>query len=519
MVMRVVLPTGLLLVTAATPCHGFVPSRIITPHRLLHKDSTVRSQNLWASSASIVDADDNGSDDVKNRFLGPTLAIAVPAWISMMADPVLSLMDTAFVGRLGTMELAALGGCTSIFHLAFNAFRATTAATTSLVASSESRQDKQRVTQVSLQLGVAMGVVVLVLLKGCGAWALAQMGIGRSSPLFGPAQAYLQTRAWAGPAVLALVVSEGAFRGYGDTKIPLVASLVASLINLVLDPILMFPPIHWGVTGAATATALSQVGAVATYLYFLLKRQMLPRNKTTTTTTTPVGTLEPTEDSASQETTTKSTRQIVSTIVGANLAMMTKQGSLLLGWAYATARATRLGADHVAAHQVGLSFWLVFALWLDGAAVAAQVLVSQSLKRTRRVRSLTKYMFKVATVQGLLSTMLIFGMGGIVPTLFTTDETIRAHLRRLVPNLAWQQILISWTLVVESLAVGGQQFGLLAGGTILSTVGAVLQIRQCHTVQQIWARGIVSLFAGRLLTALIGTARVNRLSLRLPWRQ
>ena len=320
--------------------------------------------------------------------------------------------------------------------------------------------------------------------------------------------------------VLALVVSEGAFRGYGDTKIPLVASLVASLINLVLDPIHMFPPIHWGVTGAATATALSQVGAVATYLYFLLKRQMLPRNKTTTTTTTtPVGTLEPTEDSASQETTTKSTRQIVSTIVGANLAMMTKQGSLLLGWAYATARATRLGADHVAAHQVGLSFWLVFALWLDGAAVAAQVLVSQSLKRTRRVRSLTKYMFKVATVQGLLSTMLIFGMGGIVPTLFTTDETIRAHLRRLVPNLAWQQILISWTLVVESLAVGGQQFGLLAGGTILSTVGAVLQIRQCHTVQQIWARGIVSLFAGRLLTALIGTARVNRLSLRLPWRQ
>ena len=64
----------------------------------------------------------------------PTLGIAIPALIGMIADPLLSLMDTLYVSQLGSLELAALGACTSIFHLAFNVFRATTAATTSLVA-------------------------------------------------------------------------------------------------------------------------------------------------------------------------------------------------------------------------------------------------------------------------------------------------------------------------------------------------------------------------------------------------
>ena len=55
--------------------------------------------------------------------------------------------------------------------------------------------------------------------------------------------------------------------------------------------------------------------------------------------------------------------------------MLGKQGSLLLGWAYVTARATRIGHDRVAAHQVALSFWLIFAFLLDGAAISAQVLM------------------------------------------------------------------------------------------------------------------------------------------------
>jgi putative MATE family efflux protein len=456
--------------------------------RILSLDADL---SLFSSNRNNVNAlgatRSSSSNSHRFNWLTPTLAICIPAWISMMADPLLSLMDTAFVGRVGSIELAALGACTSIFHLAFNAFRATTTATTSLVASAQTTAEKQQVTQLSLCFGVVMGLLVLVGLQAAGPWALAKMGIPTTSLLFSPAHDYLTTRLWAAPAVLFLVVAEGAFRGYGNTRVSLMASLVASGINLILDPLLMFR-FGWGVKGAAAATAISQFGAASVFAYHLWSKQMLP-SKTRTAHVNQF--------------------KVIRTILGANLAMMAKQGSLLLGWAYATACATRLGTPHVAAHQVALSFWLVFALWLDGAAVAAQVLMGQHLKVQQKVRSLTQYMFKVATVQGLASTALVMLLGKVVPTLFTKDPAIRYHLHELMPHLGFQQILISWTLVMEALSAGSNQYSWLAGGTLVSTVLAVWQIHEAKTVEAIWSRGIVTLFAGRCVTALIGTARAN----------
>lgn len=272
----------------------------------------------------------------------------------------------------------------------------------------------------------------------------------------------------------------------GDTKIPLLASLAAALINLVLDPILMFP-LGMGVAGAAAATGIAQVGAAAVYAFFLLKRRMLP--------------------SRGAKSDVKSSK-IIKTILGANLAMVMKQGSLLLGWAYATSRATRIGHAHVAAHQVALSCWLVFALILDGAAVSAQVLMSRSLGQVKKVRSLVSYMLRVAFIQGLMTTGLLLAISPVLPSLFTSDPIIGGHLHSLMPQLAWQQLLVSLTLVAESLAVGGNQFRLLAFGTTVSTILCMWQLKQASSVVAIWSRGIVTLFIGRLITALIGIVRV-----------
>jgi Na+-driven multidrug efflux pump len=215
--------------------------------------------------------------------------------------------------------------------------------------------------------------------------------------------------------------------------------------------------------------------------------------------------------------TSLSKKKVVMTILGANLAMICKQGSLLLAWAYATSRATRIGSAHVAAHQVGLSCWLVFALIQDGAGVAAQVLLTKVIKNGsssstyKKVRSLVLYMLRFSFLQGLATTGALLLASPYLPKLFVPcDAVVQGHLKSLLPHLAWQQILVSLTLVIESLAIGGSQFRLLAIGTTFSTVFAIAQLRQATTVVDIWSRGIVSLFAGRLVTALIGVACVLR---------
>jgi Na+-driven multidrug efflux pump len=460
-------------------------------------------------------------------------AIALPALIGMLADPLLSLMDTAYVGRVGSTELAALGACTSIFHLAFNAFRATTAATTSLVATSlaDDPEEARQVTLVSLQLGLCIGVAVTGVLLLTGKYALAGMGVDVNSPLYKPAAEYLFTRCWAAPVVLLMGVAEGAFRGYGNTVVPALASITAALMNLVLDPLLIFNPVHWGVRGAAAATAISQVGAVFVYGWKLVQNKMLPQRYTslsaasaavsaaTTSSVSaqvPVASTAPSTtknnaDAATLQKKKKSRWVIVRTIMLANLAMLTKQGSLLLAWAVATARATRMGAAHVAAHQVALSVWLVFALILDGTAVSAQVLSSRAYANRDRqaVKSLTRYMVQFAVLQGLVSMAVVKGMAVWVPGIFTPDPIIQGHLFKLIPCLAWQQVLVSLTLVVESLAVGANQFQTLALGTTAATVVSIWQLFQQTSVEGIWNSGIVTLFAGRLLTASYACARAQ----------
>lgn len=459
------------------------------------------------------------NDDPGYQWTSQTFEIGIPALIGMIADPMLSLMDTAYVGRLGAIPLAALGACTSIFHLAFNAFRATTTATTSLVASAlanHGREEKNNeeearvVIDTSLRLGLTIGAFVAATLLMGWSRALGAMGITFDSPLMQPARSYLRLRALAAPAVLLITVAEGAFRGYGDTRIPLLASLVAATVNAILDPILMFP-FKMHVRGAAAATAISQVAAASVYWVFLKRRSMLPQRRVA--------------GDAQGIALKVNKMKIVASILNANLAMMAKQGSLLLGWAYATARATRLGHYHVGAHQVALSFWLIFALILDGTAVSAQVLMSrcnaeyesnavpvadEERGRPRRaIHSLTRYMTTFALLQGLLSTAAIFTLGRAAPTVFTTDPLIRTYLKALIPHLAWQQLLVSCTLVMESLAVGGNKFRLLAGGTVFSTYIAMVTLRRATSIVEIWSQGIVALFLGRLATATIGVLDLN----------
>lgn len=94
----------------------------------IHRTRTLIQMNESETTPPIDGIEKNGNDTIEKEnynWASQNWKLAIPALIGMLADPLLSLMDTAYVGRVGPLELAALGACTSIFHLAFNAFRAT----------------------------------------------------------------------------------------------------------------------------------------------------------------------------------------------------------------------------------------------------------------------------------------------------------------------------------------------------------------------------------------------------------
>ncbi len=500
--------------------------------------------------------DDNNNNLNQYNWTSQTVAISVPSLAGMMTDPLLSLVDTLFVGMLGStvamdgigksgrisatgitsssssVPLAALGACTSIFHLCFHCFRATTSSTSSLVAAALVR-DEQRskilqkggecdadhdsiiqeqpqqneavlIAQTSIQQSIIMGAFITTFLLVFGPQGLLAMGVsphGGQPHLYASAMTYLNYRSIAAPAVVMLSASEGIFRGYGDVITPWKVSCFVSLLNLALDPYCMFGGgrgvmygLGMGIKGAAVATTVSQVGGALAYGRKLFQRGMLGRKNRAGNANT--------EDLKRQK------RSIAVAILRANAAMMAKQGSLLLAWAYATSRATRMGHTIVASHQMALSIWLVVALFLEGAGVAAQVLmareweayqlarqvsdkpIAESAKKRKRgaIKSLSLYMMKLSFIQGLVGSLAILLLQLSAPSfIFTRDPEVRKHLLTLLPHVAYQMTLVSVTLVTEALVIGGGRFKWLAGGTTASAVIAMVRLRGAKDLVEIWS--------------------------------
>ena len=267
-------------------------------------------------------------------------------------------------------------------------------------------------------------------------------------------------------------------------------------IALIFISELVFLQTFKSVGGAAAATAGSQIAAMLVYMYMIYKRNMIGSRR------------EVTSNAVKHQKSPRQRRNIIFTILRANTSMLIKQFSLLIAWAYATARATSIGHEHVAAHQIALSLWLVFALIQDGLAVAAQILMSRATSlRTRR--SLTTYMLKASIFQSAVCSLLLYLLRGFVPTVFSKDPLVLEQLQRLMPVLAAFQPLVSVTLVLESLVVGGNCFTLLAVGTALATVVSMAILKKAKSVVSLWMYGLTGLFIGRLFTAVIGVVYLN----------
>ena len=187
-------------------------------------------------------ADREAAGDRRESVDREMLAIAAPALVGLAIDPLASLVDTAFVGRLcSSADLAGAGVSIGLFNLLSRTFNFINTATTSSVAAASSDEAPGVFTtemgrQASAALAVAVGVGVgLALLMTLGGGALLRLlGVGADSPLRAPARAYLAARAIAAPATLSLMALQGAYRGARDTRTPLGALALASALNIVL---------------------------------------------------------------------------------------------------------------------------------------------------------------------------------------------------------------------------------------------------------------------------------------------
>ena len=373
------------------------------------------------------------------------LGLAIPALGALAIDPLLTLADTAFVARLGTIDLAALGVDTAILGFAFFAFNFLAYVVTPLVARAVGGgrvEEARRWVGDALLLAVVLGVVVSIVLEVAAPLFVDLMGAGPE--VAHPAISYLRIRALATPAVLLVTAGHGAFRGHKDTKTPLKVAVGVNLANLVLDPLLIFV-FGWGLEGAAIATVIAQYLGAVWFLRLIISNDMAAR---------PRG-LKASLPSLLD--------------LGRNGALLTvRTGLLLITLTVAASVATRLGPVEIAAHQLVAQVFLLSALLADSFAIAAQAMVGDVAGRgdVDELNALNRRLVFWGLVAGLIL-MVGVGVGRFGLEWLASDEVVADLAVGAGGVVALAEPVAAVLFVADGIFLG-----LLALGTMVVSTGA-----------------------------------------------
>lgn len=386
---------------------------------------------------------------LRNRHDRDIFDLALPALGGLAIDPLVSLVDTAFVGQLGTVPLAALGVNASLFAFTFVVFNFLAYGTTPRVGRAFGAGDREaagRAVVEAFTLAAIAGVLALALLQIFAVPILELMGA--SGELAGPALDYLRIRACAGPAVLFMTAGRGAFRGFQDTKTPFRIAIAVNLVNLALDPLLIFG-FDFGLRGAAAATLIAQwVGAFG-FIGFIYRRRvefgvraLLPR----------LAELLP--------------------FLGVGGKMLIRTGALIGTMTLATATAARVGIVEVAAHQVANQLWMFMALAIDALAVAGQALVSKHVGANSRVeaREVGNRLLQLGVAFGCLLGGAFWLARPYLPVLFTDDPAATLLVLEMFVFVAILQPVNGLVFVWDGIFMGAEDFGFLAVAMVVSAV-------------------------------------------------
>lgn len=373
------------------------------------------------------------------RFDRPIAALAFPALGALVADPLLSLVDTGFVGRLGADALGALGVSAAVFAVAFFAFNFLEYGTTSLVARSVGAGDLPRAMRAcTTALGIALvsGVAAVLVLEGLTGPILTAMGA--TDEVRSQAAAYVRIRALAAPAVLVIRAGHGTYRGFQDTRTPLGITLGINAVNLALDPLLIFGA-GWGIRGAAWATVMAQMLGAAAFVIALRRRGLLRLAKV------PFGEVTP--------------------FLRAGRDLTIRTASLLAVFTLGTAVAARVSETAVAAHQVVWQLWVFLALAVDALAIAAQALVGKLIGAGDRAEAeeVADRLMVLGVGVGVGLTAVLAAVAVPLPGWFTDDPAVVDHIRSvywfLVAGVTPSAVVFVW----DGVFFGAGDFAFLAG--------------------------------------------------------
>ncbi|KAL4548701.1 hypothetical protein Ndes2526B_g01254 [Nannochloris sp. 'desiccata'] len=363
--------------------------------------------------------------------------LAIPALFSMLLDPLMGMVDTAIVGRLGTEPLAAVGLSTVLYNFSNFIWNFLLYTTTPRIAAAVSKDDRAGVSKITAQglwVASAIGLVMTTIL-----WTQCPRmftGMGATPGVLEHAVPYLRGRCIASPAILMFYVLAGTFRGFKDTMTPLMAGVISNIVHLGLDIALVFW-LGMGVTGAALATSLSHWATLIVLGALVMRKGYL---KLPDLYTPPKWSdVAPTLKNG----VFLSTRSI--------LAM-----SMLM---WATKLIAGFGAVSLAAHEILRQIWVFSNQAFTCLDIATQSLIAFYLGRDDKpsAAAVFRRTLSLTLVAGVVIMCALLYSQSMLPSIFSRDPAVISKAAMVLPLIAAFMPLDAAASVMDGVLLGSQE--------------------------------------------------------------
>lgn len=381
--------------------------------------------------------------------------LAIPALIAGIAEPLLSITDTAIIGNISTNateSLAAVGIVGAFISMLIWVFGQVRSAISSIISQYVGANQLEKVKTLPAQ---AIAIIILGSLFVVGiSYPFAKEIFefyNASDTVLEYCIDYFKIRIFGFPFSLFVFAIFGVFRGLQNTYYPMIIALTGAVLNIILDIVFVYGIENYlpamNIKGAAYASVIAQVIMAIMALILLLKKTTISLNISF-----------------------KIHKEIprLLNMIG-NLFIRTL--ALNTALYFATSYATGYGKEYIAAYTIGINIWLLGAFMIDGYSSVGNILSGKFLgaKDYKSLIKLSAILFKYGLAVGTIMALIGFLFYNSIGLLFTKDIAVLKHFYAVFWIVLISQPISAITFIFDGMFKGMGEMKYLRNLLLLAT--------------------------------------------------
>lgn len=381
--------------------------------------------------------------------------LAIPALIAGVAEPVLSLTDTAIIGNVdlnAAESLAAVGIVGTFISMLIWVLGQTRSAISSIVSQHLGANQLDKVKNLPAQaIFIITSLSVLIIIVTLPFSSQIFKLYNASDLILDYAVDYYGIRVFGFPFTLFTIAIFGTFRGLQNTFYPMIIAIVGTVVNIVLDVAFVYgiegiiSPMH--IKGAAWASVIAQITMALTSAYFLLKKTDISLR-----ITFPFN---------------AEIKNFILMILNLFIRTLALNATLY----FATRFATSYGTQYIAAYTIAINLWFLGAFIIDGYASAGNILSGKLLgeKNYKKLLELSHFLIKCGIGVGILLSILGLASYNFIGSIFTNDQLVLKEFYKVFWIVLAMQPFCALAFIFDGMFKGMGKMKFLRNLLLLST--------------------------------------------------